>query len=74
MSETKRISKTNILMVLQSPTDAKVQVKNESHFSIEKNTSFYSEFDAHSECLIFFQKLFGQKMALSILVLSNKYY
>jgi len=49
MSETKRISKTNILMVLQSPTDAKVQVKNESHFSIEKNTSFYSEFDADSK-------------------------
>ena len=52
-------------MVLGSPTGAKLQVKNESRFSTEKNTSFYSEFNADSEYVILFQKYFGQKNGLT---------
>jgi len=39
-------------------------VKNESHFSTEKNTSFYSEFNADSEYVILFEKYRGQKNGL----------
>ena len=52
-------------MALGSPTGAKLQVKNESRFSTEKNTSFYSEFNADSEYVILFQKYFGQKNGLT---------
>jgi hypothetical protein len=45
-------------------------VKNESRFWKEKNTSFYSEFNADSECVILFKKYHGgKKMALPPLVL-----
>jgi len=48
-------------MVLESRTDAKLQVKNESRFSTEKNTSFYSEFYGYSEYVILSEKYFRQK-------------
>ena len=51
-------------MVLGSPTGAKLQVKNESHLSPEKNTSFYSEFNADSEYITLFEKYRGQKNGL----------
>jgi hypothetical protein len=41
-------------MVLRSPTDAQWIVKNESHFSTAKSTSFDSEFNADSEYVILF--------------------
>jgi len=52
-------------MVLGSPTGAKLQVKNESHFSTEKNTSFYSEFNADSEYVILFEKYSRKKSGLN---------
>ena len=46
------------------PTDAQWTVKNESHFSTEKSTSFYSEFNADSEYVVLFEKYRGQKSGL----------
>jgi len=46
---------------LRFPTGVKLQVKNESRFSTEKSTSFYSEFYADSEYVILSKKYFGQK-------------
>jgi len=43
-------------MVLRSPTGAQWTVKNESHFSAAKTTSFYSKFNADSEYVIVFKK------------------
>jgi len=40
-------------------------VKNESRFWTEKNTSFYSEFNADSEYLILFKKYHRQKNGLT---------
>jgi hypothetical protein len=52
-------------MILRSPPGAHSTVKNENHFSIAKSTSFYSEFDADSEYVILFKKIFGQKNGLT---------
>jgi hypothetical protein len=52
-------------MALGSLKRAKLQVKNESRFPIEKKTSFYSEFDADSEYVILFEKYFGSKNGLN---------
>jgi hypothetical protein len=57
--EPKTIWRKKFSMVLGSPTDAKLQVKNESRFSTEKNTLFYSEFNGDSEYIILFEKYFG---------------
>jgi hypothetical protein len=48
-------------MILEFPSGAKWLVKNESHFLTEKNTSFYSEFNANTEDVIVFEKYRGKK-------------
>jgi hypothetical protein len=40
-------------------------VKNESRFLTEKNTSFYSEFNADTDYVILFKKYRGQKNGLT---------
>jgi hypothetical protein len=51
-------------MVLEAPTGAKLHVKNESRFSKQKNTLFYSDFDADAGYAILPKKYFGQKNGL----------
>ena len=65
MYESKDFEKKSFSMVLGSPTGAKLQVKNESRFSTEKYTSFYSEFNADSEYVILFKNYRGQKSGLT---------
>ena len=64
MYDPKEFEKKTFSMVLGSPTGAKLQVKNESRFSTEKNTSIYSEFNADSEYVILSEKYCGQKNGL----------
>ncbi len=64
MYDSTEFEKKNFSMILGSPTGAQWTVKNESHFSTEKNTSFYSEFNADSEYVILFEKYRGQKNGL----------